>query len=287
MIKSLFAYPGNKRDVIPGIDFLESNLFIDPYVGAGSFLLYQFEKNPNAKFIIADKDPAIRAVYQICKYDRKEEVIQSAIALRDKFLVKPDQTWKFIKEVLAYSLDPVQLAYCKLFYQRVAHGSIPRTHSGKKTYNVIWSLDKALGLKTWEPVLPNLSDCDLTIHKDWQECFKSSDLTDTVVFLDPPYYAPGKSSCYPGHKPGAIVTLMTLLAAIQSAIECNPKQLVITHYECSHIDNLLELFNDYSINKTEGNTLDSLNYGKGNYSHGLRSETKTVYNDCIWNLKRK
>lgn len=287
MIKSLFAYPGNKRDVIPMIPVIESSIFVDSYVGAGSFFLKQYQDNPTAKFIIADKDPAIRAVYQVCKYRNTREVIDKALELRDRFFTAPDKTWGFIKQTLAYSLDPVQLAYCKLFYQRIAHGSIPRTHSGKKTYNVIWSLDKAIGLKTWEPILPDLSDCDLIILDDWKDCFKSSNLNESVIFLDPPYYAPGKSSCYPNHKPGSIITLMGILAAIQTALECHPKQLIITHYECHPIDNLLESIDSYTIDKTIGDTLDSLNYGQGNFQHGLREETKIVYYDCIWNLKRK
>ncbi len=282
---SLFGYPGNKRKMVKSLEYVSSSVFCDPFVGAGSFTLHQYAKHPTGKFFIADTDPAIQSVFLACQYNRQETIYETQHLIK-KFLDKPDQTWEFIKNTLGKQKISMRTAVCKLLYQRIAHGSIPRTCADGVTPNVIWSLDKSKGLATWQVDLPDLSNCDLQFHQSYQEALIACP-ENAIIFLDPPYYAPGKSACYPGHRPNSIITLKTILNAIALAIP-KSKQLIITHYECDAIDQLLTNYeNLFTIDKTVGSTLNSLNYGQGNYNHGLREEKKVVYRDCVWSMIRK
>jgi len=283
---SLFAYPGNKRTIVKSLDYLENDVFIDPFTGVASFLLHNYSRVPHGKFIVADKDPAIQAVLYICKSNTvRKEVLKITNELKQNFLNNPTKTWNNVKKNIVKCDNPLVLAASKLLYQRIAHGSIPRTRADGKTPNVIWSVDKALGLKNWKPELPDLSDCDLTILDDWKKTFLVKNAT---ILIDPPYYAPGKSACYPGHKPGSPVTLMMVLAAIEAAIATNPLQLFITHYECNYIDGLLTNYEDrFIIKKTNNGELKKLDYGQGNFQHGLRSSNLTQYDDCLWEIRKK
>lgn len=283
---SLFGYPGNKRKIVKSLDYVENTTFIDSFVGAASFLLYNYERVPNGEFIVADRDPAIQTVLYICKSNTvRKEVLKITNELKQEFLDKPTKTWDNVKKTINSCDNPLILAANKLLYQKISHGCIPRTRSKSNTPNVIWSVDKALGLRTWIPELPDLSGCDLIIKSDYKETFIKKNAT---ILLDPPYYAPGKSSCYPRHKPGSPATLLTVLHSIELAIASNPLQLFITHYECQYIDGLLTNFEkDYKISKYVGGYLKSLNYGQGNFTHGLKGTESVEYKDCIWELLRK
>ncbi len=283
-MESLFGYPGNKRKIVKSLDYLDSKIFCDPFVGAGSFTLYQYQQNPNGVFFIADKDPTIRSVFMACQYNRSETIYQTQRLVK-QFLKHPDKTWEFVKDTIAKQKVSMRTAVCKLLYQRIAHGSIPRTCADGVTPNVIWSLEKTEGLENWQIDLPDLSQCNLEISDSYQKALEAC-RDSGIVFLDPPYYAPGKSACYPGHRPNSISTLSMILNVIALAVP-KAKQLIITHYECDAIDQLLTNYeNLFTIDKTVGDTLDSLNYGQGNYLHGLREDKKIVYKDCIWNMRR-
>lgn len=286
---SLFGYPGNKRKIVKSLDYASSTVFIDPFVGAASFLLHNYSRVPDGVFIVADKDPAIRAVLECCKSkELSHNLITETQYLRDQFLKTPTKTWNFIKKTIGKGGKPFDKAVCKLLYQKISHGCIPRTKADKVTPNVIWSVDKVIkSLDSWVSELPDLSQCDLTILGDYGECLKATP-SDSTVFLDPPYYAPSKSKCYPGHEPNKITTLLMVCNSIRLALETQPKQLFVTHYYNPIIDNLLTSYcEDYTIVKTMGETLDSLNYGQGNFTHGMRNAKKVIYKDCLWTLNKK
>ncbi len=284
-MKNLFGYPGNKKNIIPKIEWKNSHTYIDYFVGAGSFLLYQFQKNPNSAFIIADKDPAILAVYKACQNaETRNKVIDSTIALRDEFLKNPDSVWNQMKSELRSSTDLCRLASLKLFYQRLSHGCIARTRSDGKKLNVIWSIDKTLTIKNWQPMLPDLTNCNLSIYDDWQ---KIPSVSGSVAFLDPPYYAPGKTPSYPEHKPGSMVTLLAVINSTQKAITDESRQIVLTHYYIPAIENCLLSFPDVTVDIQIGNELKSLSRGIGNFRHGLRTNKLTKYQDAIWYIKHE
>ena len=286
MIKSLFAYPGNKAKLIQTLNIpADTRIFIDPFFGGGSFTFYAMGLNPQGKFIVAEKDKTIRNILKDCQSQgSRVELLRQTSELVTKFLANPDPVWQSMKLNLIKG-D----AATKLLHQRIAFGAVARTGSNG-VYNVIYSKDKAANLPKWNPVLPDLEGLDLTILNDWRECFTLPcvDYQDAIALVDPPYYAPGKTSCYPGHKPKDIMTLLTVINSVEATLAARVSKFWLTHYDVEILDDFLNGLDDseYRVTKTIGDTLDQLGKGIGNHKHGGRVQKRVVYKDCVWNYDR-
>lgn len=289
-MKSCFAYPGNKQNIINSVE-RKGWLFIDQFVGAGSFLLKQYKDNPNGSFIIADADLPIRCFYDVCNRD-PDSVVASATEWRNRFDKKPEETWNHCIEVLERcNTSTSHIAGAKLLFQRVAHGSVARTRTDGKTYNVKWSVDKSIGIGKWNPKVPDLRECDLIIENDYKKCYEITDVdySQAIVFSDPPYYAPFKSACYPGHDPGSLKTLLMVFNSVELPMSKGVKEIIFTHYYLEGIDERIDSYcheYGYISERFIGEELRSLAYGRGNYKHGQRIMHKGVYKDCLWKLTR-
>ena len=286
MIKSLFAYPGNKAKLIQTLNIpADTQVFIDPFFGGGSFTFEMIKRSPSARFIVAESDPNIRMILRSCRDSvMKSEVLKKVECLKKDFDQSPDKTWQSIKQEMILG-D----AASKLLHQRLAFGAVARTGSNG-VYNVIYSKDKAANLSKWKPSLPDLRWVDLAVLNDWRFCFNipGVDYQDAIAFVDPPYYAPGKTACYPGHKPKDIMTLLTVINSVEAALAARVSKFWLTHYDVELLQDFLNGLDDseYAVKKTIGDTLDQLGKGIGNHKHGGCVKKKVVYRDCVWNYDR-
>lgn len=281
-MKSLFAYPGNKQKLIPSLVVpSDTKTFIDPFFGAGSFTLAMFDQYPNKKFVIGEADKNILEIIKACQSNKaRSVVIDDAKKLKQKFLLNPRQTWEEIKTNLLTGCPA-----SKLIHQRLAFGAVARKKSNGE-YNVIYSNDKARALTNWIPALPDLSECDLTICNDWKQCFSvpGLDYSAAIALIDPPYYAPGKTSCYPSHQPNSIKTALMITSTVDVALATGLSKFWLTHYDVELVQDFLNQIDSpcYTVSKTVGQELKQLGQGIGNYKNGSRVQPKIIYRDCVW-----
>jgi len=265
--------------------------FIEPFMGSGAFFIEALKRQPRGLFLLAEKDLSIRALLWAMSGD-PSELIESSLVLKEQFLGSPTKTWEQMKSRLGHPKLDVPTAATKWVYQRLAHGSTPRTRADGLTPNVIWSLDKAHALIRWEPVIPDsLRRSKFLLVDSYDQCFDSSYFrySEATVFLDPPYYAPGKSACYPGHRPNDLGTAMTVIDSVQRAMTAGCGIIYMTHYYHPLIDTeiaKLATRHDYSFTTRKMGQLSALAYGRGNYKHGKMAKKKVNYTDCLWTFRR-
>jgi len=281
--KYLFSYPGNKRTLIPILQPFEGvETFIETHAGSSAFTLQMIERYPNARFLIAEKDRSIRNILRSCyRKETRDTLISRAIEIRDAFLLNNNH-WQTIKENA--------IAGCgasKLIFQRISHGSVART-SKNGQYNVVWSPDKVKSLRSWVPKLPKFFDTDLTVLDSADYCFEQA-YASTCVFIDPPYYAPSKTRCYPGHNPASIFTATAVVKTLEKAVKRECKQIWLTHYKIELVDDLIRSLDlsNYVLTETALGELPALGLGNGNFKHGaFAAKKKTIAVDTLYEFNR-
>jgi len=279
----LFSYPGNKRKLIQILQpFQGVETFIETHAGSSAFTLQMIERYPNARFVVAEKDESIRNILRSCRRkETRDALISRTIEIRDTFRLSTNY-WQTIKE------DAI--AGCgasKLVFQRIAHGSVART-SKNGQYNVVWSPDKVKSLGSWVPKLPKLFDADLTVLDSADCCFEQA-YDNTCVFIDPPYYAPSKTRCYPGHNPASTLTAIAVVRTLEKAIKRECKQIWLTHYKIELVDDLIRSLDlsNYVLTETALGELPALGLGNGNFKHGgFAAKKKKIAVDTLYEFSR-
>lgn len=256
------------------------------FFGSGGFSLAIMFKYPNSKFILSEKDRSIRAILEILHHGNRSLLLENVVKIRDFVYEHPVTGWQDVLNWLRNSNYTYELAASKLIFQRIGHGCVART-SKNGIGNVILSEQKTAGFAEWIPNLPDLSGYDLMIVDDYKKCFP---VEGSCVLLDPPYYAPGKTKCYPGHDPNSIRSLAVVYDSLKKCFQAGVKTVYFTHYYLPQIDDyVLTNCEKYGYNCTHTNLglLNSLKNGTGNHSSGRRTKKKTTeYKDWLWLLQR-
>lgn len=311
MKNSLFAYPGNKRRDMQQLKLNLSfetgdNIFIDPFYGSGSATIFIQQIYPLlfSQIIAAEADPAIRAIVHCLSDPELHDKVTFYLGREvDNFLESPDFAWKDIVQLLddvllcgnitersIYSL--VDIAVTKLLYQRLAHGAAARTKADGKTLNVKYSKDKASKLNGWVPDLVPLYQYPVKpqMLSDYRSCFAQEvDYSKAICFIDPPYYFPKKTGCYPGHNPGDKATLELSTNSVSLALSRGCKQIFLFNYDNDDLSDYCYLEAKrygYQMDVTPLAALRSLAYGRGNYKHGGRSEGAQKVEHMVWEFNK-
>jgi site-specific DNA-adenine methylase len=285
----MFAYPGKKEHLIGKID-LKCDTLIEPYLGSGVISL---ATNPETRLIIAEADINIRCLINLIKLGMSGGIIEKTIEIKERFLEEKYKTWEYVIEILHNDKSAsVNKAACKLLFQRIAHGSIPRDQNNGRL-NVIWSPDKVRTLENWMPELESQwSRRDFVLYDSCAKCWEMSDRTGKVIaFIDPPYYSLGMTRCYPGHRPKDFKTLLAGFKTVERAMQTCCDVIYYTHYDLAkNTDHVLTLASTYgyTVDITPIGQLKTLGRGIGNYKNGSRTVEKSPLEvDTLYTFLKK
>lgn len=301
MQSSLFGYPGNKRRYISHLNLEGCTELIEPFAGSCAVSIHAI-KSGIKKFRLADHDNTLTAVIACCiDMNLYQQMYSYILETKQHFLIDQEYTWKYIKDQLSdrwhqpvATEDLPVVAALKVVFQRVTHGCIPRTCNTSNKLNVIASKNKIKNLAQWKIDVPKLYEYlfSMDIHNSWEDCYKIpvGKAESTVVFIDPPYCAPGKSGCYPGHQPGKWSTMVTIMNSLEQGLQLDVNQVYLTAYDCGGLNDFCHSMAShygYSLRTTELGKLETLDRGSGNFRYGRRTTVNYKYGEVLWEFHNK
>lgn len=317
--KSLFSPAvGGKSSVTkyPVDDYRYYRYIVEPFVHSGPLTidrLLKFGKPTGSRFaVVADADPTIVAIWRVWQdpvkrqncdqfikhySDRVVEFAQSGVTretLKDRIkLVNFFDELKYNFEN-PYSVTFEHLAAVSLVLRKLVFGGVVRCNTLGKL-NVAVSYDKLIAFPNWQHKWIDLDPlCEVKIESDYKNCFttdfefsdsSSIDWSQTLVFIDPPYYLPyepgtkrkgvgAMTPAYPGHNVSGEYTYNLAFDSVKLALERGAKRVVHTNYWCRDMQQAMEyLSHRYNVplHTTLIGTLIGMNHSRKNVTNRVET----------------
>lgn len=181
--------------IIPFFNFNYAlDLYIEPFVGSGAIL---FKLRPK-RAIISDINKNLITTYQVIRSNILE-LIKLLSLYQDEYLVSLDKKTYYEYKKNKYNelknkdvLDNVEIASLFIFLNKTCFNGIYRENKSG-TFNVPWGKNNKPNICD-EPLLLDLSgylnSADIQIkHSNYEDILNNlPDNSDTIIYLDPPYY---------------------------------------------------------------------------------------------------
>ena len=247
-IRLISPYPGAKSPKkYPVHDGGKYGAWIAPYAGCGEQECWLAMHHPSTPIFASDIDPAVAAIWQCWGDDRKRKAVSRYIdAYYEQVLSRPKETFASLKRIydtLCRSGDNtsgVLLSAVAIVLRRLTFGGVIRCNK-QGELNVALSEDKLSTFHNWLYEWPE-PPMQLNFTRHWRDCleaFYQSELKDAIVFLDPPYSAPGNgprvnlgmSPAYPGHEPNDPNLYADFIECLESVLRSGrAKRVVVANY---------------------------------------------------------
>lgn len=184
---------GNKLKVLDSISQHYTTV-VEPYGGSAAISLNM----PNVEHIyIGETDPVVYAGYI--------NWISGNLSIASKFFDDSEATHDLLFDAASIviqlghiEITPAVVYKAFLFRQSVFGGVMRLNNKGEINVNI--AADKLK--RALKRAIPHPPEADMRIFVD-AACTMDTYNTDadTLLVLDPPYYNPGSTPCYPGHNP--------------------------------------------------------------------------------------
>lgn len=190
-------YPGSKTKLLPIINeyldktLVNSKYFVDVFVGGGSVLLDVAKRYPKIELFANDKDYSIYSFWKIVGGTDSKK-LSDLLGL----MAQPVTLEHFYKLRSAKANDDVDSAYRAIFFNRTCFSGIVNSGPiGGKEQKSKYTVDCRYNFKKLKDKIlacNKLLSGRLTIeNEDFSNC-KSLLLSDSTIYLDPPYVDAGK-----------------------------------------------------------------------------------------------
>jgi len=215
---SPMRYPGSKNKLLPIINeyldktLVNSKYFVDVFVGGGSVLLDVAKRYSKIELFANDKDYSIYSFWKIVGGTDSKK-LSDLLGL----MAQPVTLEHFYKLRATKTSDDIESAYRAIFFNRTCFSGIVNSGPiGGKEQKSKYTVDCRYNFKKLKDKIlacNKLLSGRLTIeNEDFSNC-KSLLLSDSTIYLDPPYVDAGKE-LYPEYmKPTEHVGLAAILAA--------------------------------------------------------------------------
>lgn len=181
-IRAPFGYPGAKSRsldfILPHLPYW--NTYIEPFGGSGAVLL---ARNPSKLEVFNDKFSGVTSFYRVIRdnisMNKLLDRLQLCLHSREEFIWSRD-TWKDCE-------DPIERAARWYYMVVTSFGSLGRNF-GRSTRGKSQIPQKIKNnLKLFPELHLRLLNVQIE-NQDWRMMFKDYDNSQTVWYLDPPYY---------------------------------------------------------------------------------------------------
>jgi site-specific DNA-adenine methylase len=184
---------GNKLGLLPKLSQHYTTV-VEPYGGSAAISLNM----PNVEHIyIGETDPIVYAGYT--------NWLSGNLSIASKFFDDSEATHDLLFDAASIVIQlghveilPVVVYKAFLFRQSVFGGVMRLNKKGE--INVSIATDKLK--RAMKRAIPKSPEADMRVFVDaacTMDTYNKD--ADTLLVLDPPYYSPGSTPCYPGHNP--------------------------------------------------------------------------------------
>jgi site-specific DNA-adenine methylase len=239
---------GNKSKLIPALSSFKYTSVCEPFAGSAAIAL----NLPGVEqIVLGETDPILYWGYRLWSIALTDAIKQAQLGSPEIWEVSAQTLINTEFKVLDFIMgleDLIPVVAGAYMYRQTRYGGVCRTNKQGKLNVPIAASKVKTATKRLPPAQPPV--VDFRVEQDAYEAFwvwlydLKPDSLDLLV-LDPPYYAPGKTPCYPFHNPRSLESWDITMSCMLEGVKHDVDVLVCGYAVDGHVEFIQDLAATY------------------------------------------